>query len=84
MKLAGRELGVLDVESDRENAFGSDDRVLLETVATRLARYLAGPGKYLVRKARQGPAPASGSQPQARGPQAASVTPRRFAVVGEK
>jgi len=52
MKLGGREVGVLDVESDRENVFGAEDRVLLENVAAKLARFLAGPGKYLVRKAR--------------------------------
>ena len=52
MKMAGRELGVLDVESDRENAFGPGDRVLLESVANRLARFLAGPGRYIGRKAR--------------------------------
>jgi hypothetical protein len=53
MRIAGRELGVLDVESDRENAFGSEDRVLLEKGADLLARFLAGPaGKYLVLKAR--------------------------------
>jgi putative methionine-R-sulfoxide reductase with GAF domain len=51
MKLSGRELGFLNVESDRENAFGSEDRVLLERVAGMLARFLSGPGKYLVRKA---------------------------------
>ena len=52
MKLAGRELGVLDVESDRENAFRPADRVLLENVANLLARFLAGPGRYVARKAR--------------------------------
>jgi putative methionine-R-sulfoxide reductase with GAF domain len=52
LKLAGRELGVLDVESDRENAFASKDRVLLENVAQRLGRFLAGPGRYIVRKTR--------------------------------
>jgi len=52
MKLGDREVGVLDVESDRENAFGAEDRVLLENVAAKLARFLTGPGKYLVRKAR--------------------------------
>jgi GAF domain-containing protein len=57
MRIAGRELGVLDVESDRENAFGSEDRVLLEGVADLLARFLAGPGKYLVLKARTAAAP---------------------------
>ena len=52
MKLASRELGVLSVESDRENAFGPEDRVLLEAVADALARFLAGRGRYLARKAR--------------------------------
>jgi hypothetical protein len=52
MRLVSRELGVLSVESDRENAFGAQDRVLLEAVADALARFLAGRGKYLVRRAR--------------------------------
>lgn len=52
MRLASRELGVLSVESDRENAFGAQDRVLLESVADALARFLTGRGKYLVRRAR--------------------------------
>jgi GAF domain-containing protein len=53
IKLPSRELGVLAVESDREDAFGVEDRVLLEGVADALARFLAGPGKYLARRARQ-------------------------------
>ncbi len=52
IKLASRELGVLSVESDRENAFGVEDRVLLEGVADPLARFLSSRGKYLGRKAR--------------------------------
>ncbi len=51
MKIAGREVGFLNVESDRENAFGSEERVLLERVAGMLAKFLVGPGRYLVRKA---------------------------------
>ncbi len=51
IKIAGREIGFLNVESDRENAFGSEDRVLLDRVAGRLARFLTGSGKYLVRRA---------------------------------
>ena len=51
MKIAGREIGFLNVESSRENAFGADERVLLERVAGLLAKFLTGPGKYLVRKA---------------------------------
>ena len=58
MKVAGRDLGYLSVESDREAAFGAEERVLLERVAGLLARFLAGPGKYLVRKANKaGPRP---------------------------
>lgn len=51
MKIAGREVGFLNVESERENALGPEDRVLLELVADLLARFLTGPGKYLVLKA---------------------------------
>jgi putative methionine-R-sulfoxide reductase with GAF domain len=60
MRVGGRELGFLNVESDRESAFGSEDRVLLDRVAGMLARFLAGPrGKYLVlRSARVSHAPA--------------------------
>jgi hypothetical protein len=51
MKIAGREIGFLNVESNRENAFGAEERVLLERVGGSLAKFLTGPGKYLVRKA---------------------------------
>jgi putative methionine-R-sulfoxide reductase with GAF domain len=58
IKIAARELGFLNVESDRDHAFGSGDRVLLERVAGLLGRFLAGPGKYLVLKiARAGTKP---------------------------
>lgn len=58
MKIAGRDLGYVSVESDREAAFGAEERVLLERVAGVLARFLAGPGKYLVRKVNKpGPRP---------------------------
>lgn len=53
IKIAGRTLGVIDAESDQANAFGAEDRVLLERVAKALARFLTGRGKYLVRKARE-------------------------------
>ena len=52
MKLSSREVGFLSVESNHENAFGPEDQVLLEAVANRLARFLAGRGRYLARKAR--------------------------------
>ena len=51
IKIAGRELGFLNVESDRSASFGANDRVLLERVASLLARFLTGTGKYLVRRA---------------------------------
>ena len=53
IKIAGKVLGVIDVESDRENAFGKTDRVLLEDVARRLARFFTSRGRYLVRHARE-------------------------------
>ncbi|MGB9104194.1 MAG: GAF domain-containing protein [Terriglobales bacterium] len=65
--------GVIDVESDRLNAFSYKDRVLLQKVAIVLAKFLSGRGKYLVRKVREAahaiPAVLP-KQPQAPGPPA--------------
>jgi L-methionine (R)-S-oxide reductase len=54
VKIATRILGVIDVESDRVDAFSSQERALLEQVAELLARYLTTEqGKLLLRKARE-------------------------------
>jgi putative methionine-R-sulfoxide reductase with GAF domain len=84
IKLASRELGVLAVESDRENAFGAEDRVLLEQAADMLARFLAGAGRYIVRKAREVAFAAPEARPQARAPQSAPAETVWSAAVGEK
>ena len=83
MRLASREIGVLAAESDREFPFGPEERVLLEMVASRLARFLAGPGKYLVRQAREKAAAPDRSLPTRR-PQSASRNHSAAAAVGEK
>lgn len=62
MKIAGREVGTLNVESAHEDSFGSEDRVLLERAASLLARFLTGAGKYLVRKVAK---PVSSPMPRA-------------------
>lgn len=51
IKLASHEFGVLAVESDQEYGIGPEDRILLERVAGLLARFFAGPGRYIVRQA---------------------------------
>ncbi len=54
IKAGARILGVIDVESDQLNAFGSQERALFDQVARLLARYLTtDQGKLLLRKARQ-------------------------------
>jgi len=54
IKVGSRVLGVIDVESDRLDAFGSQEHALLEQVAEMLARYLTtDQGKLLLRKARE-------------------------------
>jgi hypothetical protein len=83
IRLASREIGVIAAESDREFPFGSEDRVLLDTVASVLARFLAGPGKYLVREVREKTAASSTAVPTRR-PQPASRNHRTAAAVGEK
>jgi putative methionine-R-sulfoxide reductase with GAF domain len=82
VKTAGRELGVLSVENDRAN-FRAEDRVLLENVADALARFLSGPGKYLVRKAREQTAKPASNSP-ARVPNSTAAKPTRSAAAGDK
>jgi putative methionine-R-sulfoxide reductase with GAF domain len=41
---------VLNVESDREEALGWEDQVLLKEVGSRLGVFLAGRGKYLIHR----------------------------------
>lgn len=54
IKIGSRILGVIDVESDKLAAFGSQEQVLLEQTAELLARYLVTDrGKRLSRKARE-------------------------------
>ena len=52
IKMPGRVLGVLNLESAEVNGIGREEQVLAKEVAARLARFLAGRGKYLVRHAR--------------------------------
>lgn len=88
IRIAGRILGVIDVESDRLDAFSMADRVLLKKVAEKLARYLTARGKFLVRKAREReadknarlPEPAPAFQPASEKMEAVS----RRAAAGEK
>jgi putative methionine-R-sulfoxide reductase with GAF domain len=48
-----RTLGVLEAASDREYAFGREERRLLTQVAARLGRYLATTGKPILRRLRE-------------------------------
>ncbi|MGH9509189.1 MAG: GAF domain-containing protein [Terriglobales bacterium] len=52
IRIGRRVLGAMEAESDREYAFGRDERVLLERVATRIALYLATRGKHILRRLR--------------------------------
>ena len=53
LKVGPREIGLLEVESDRPGAFGSAEVAFLEQLSGMLSRYLAGPGKLAVRRARE-------------------------------
>ena len=87
IKIVGRVLGVIDVEDDREYAFSAKERVLLKEVATRLARFLTGRGKYLVRKAREAAAAraaAAAGNPERHQPASERAAAPRAAAAGEK
>lgn len=53
-------LGAIEVRSESGKPLTGRERILLKGVATRLAKYLHGPGAYLLRKARE----AAANQPQ--------------------
>lgn len=80
IKIASHVLGVIDVESERPNAFGPVDHVLLKEVASRLARFLTARGKYLLTKARE----AAAQVPPSTAKPASSVPDGQFrAAAGE-
>ena len=84
IKIVGRVLGALEVESDRESAFSYADRVLLKQVAARLARFLTSQGKVLVRHERERQNNVAIASPEERGYQPASQKPRGLrAAAGE-
>lgn len=87
IKLVGRVLGAIEVESDREYAFSPKERVLMKEVATRLARFLTGRGKYLVRKAREAAAARAASasaSSERHQPASERAAAPRAAAAGEK
>ncbi|MGH9577735.1 MAG: hypothetical protein ACRD3R_09885, partial [Terriglobales bacterium] len=53
IRIVGRELGVIELESEREYAFGRQERVLLERVASRLGRYIVTRGKHVLFRLRE-------------------------------
>lgn len=61
IKLGQHVFGAIEVRGEDGKTLAGEDRILLKRVATRLAKYLHGPGAYLVRKARE----AAAQQPQA-------------------
>jgi putative methionine-R-sulfoxide reductase with GAF domain len=92
IKIVGRVLGVIDVESDRPDAFGPLDRILLKNVAARLARFLTSTGKRYVRKAKEAAAETEvepalqaerGRPPASEKPAAATVPAPRRAAAGD-
>lgn len=84
IKIAGRILGALEVESNRQHSFAYADRVLLKQVAVRLARFLTSKGKVLVRHVREGQNNPHAVSPEQRGYRPASQKAASLrAAVGE-
>jgi putative methionine-R-sulfoxide reductase with GAF domain len=53
IRAGSRTLGVLEAASEREYAFGREERRLLTQVAARLGRYLSTTGKLILRRLRE-------------------------------
>ncbi len=81
IKIGAHVLGVVDVESEHLNGISYQEHVLLKDVAESLARFLSGPGKYLLMKAREAQA---ASQPPAKQPSAEAARGPMRAAAGEK
>lgn len=72
IRLGQHVYGAIEARPEAGKALAGEDRVLLKSVAARLANYLHGPGAALVRKAREAGAaepepellPARGHQPE--------------------
>jgi hypothetical protein len=83
IKLGQHVFGAIEVRGEDGNTLAGEDRILLKRVATRLAKYLHGPGAYLVRKARE----AAAEQPQPSGvrhqPASEKAPERILAAAGE-
>jgi hypothetical protein len=84
IQLAGRVLGVILVDNDRLDAFPQEDRVLVKQVAERLARFLTGRGKYVVRKAREAATEEAAGAPERHQPSSERASAPRAAAAGEK
>ncbi len=77
IRMVGRELGVMELESAREHAFGREERVLLKRVAALLGRYLVTRGKHVLFKLREQARSAADAAPVAvPGPNAALRDPQ--------
>jgi putative methionine-R-sulfoxide reductase with GAF domain len=76
--------GAVEVQSEKAKVLSAQYRILLKRVAERLAKYLHGPGAWLVRKAREAAAETQPA-PQERGHQPASekAPERTLAAAGE-
>ena len=81
-----RVLGVINIDSERLNAFGATDRVLVKNVAAEVARFLTRRGKYVMRKLRESQ-PRAEQLPARHEPQsereAAGLVSERRAAAGE-
>ena len=71
IRIGTRVLGVITVASGCARALSIEDRVLLERVAARLARFLTSNGRYILRHAREAAAGDDGT-PSARSARSAS------------
>jgi putative methionine-R-sulfoxide reductase with GAF domain len=81
IKIAAHVFGVLNVESAEAGALGSEDRVLIKSVAGRLARFLTGGGKYVMRKAAElGPARVTPFRPMKQQPRSEAPKDMRAAA----
>lgn len=83
VRLGQHEFGAIEVQAESGKILSGKERILLKQVAVRLAKFLHGPGAYLVRKAREAAAEQLSSTQVRHQPASEKALEKSLAAAGE-
>ena len=83
VRLGQQEFGAIEAQAESGKTLSGKERILLKQVAARLARFLHGPGAWLVRKAREAAAEPPSSAQIRHQPASEKALEKSLAAAGE-